>query len=409
LVPWSLVAPAEVSGQIVPRYLREPDHPWLAELLSAYGRFVGQPRRRLDEHLQAPLAVPVARQKLRWVRRVLDRCWPTETPTGLRPAEVRAALFVAAADGAPRERVLTRVARQMGTRARALEEALLADLPSERRLGPRPPDLSAGELALRANLALVQSLVARTRLVHLALEGNARAVVRQAKWGGLLCDVRGRQGHAPVTVEISGPLSLFRRTRVYGRSLAALVPLLGGCTRFHLRGDGEARGRPFVFQVETGDPIFPAARPQLFDSQLEARFDADFRRAAPDWDVIREPEPLRCGDRLVFPDFLLRHRRQHYRRWLLEIVGFWSPTYLERKIACVQQLRADRLILCVDTAGEAIPVPKGRGDRHPAGEPRGPGGPGPLSRRWRALAPQVAVVPFRRRVDPAAVLAVLEG
>lgn len=387
MVPWSLVSAAEVGGQLVPRYLREPDHLWLRELLLAYERFAGLPRRRLDEHLQAPLPMPVARRRLRLARQVLDRSWPTVAPEGLRPSEVRAALFSAAADGAPRAAVLARVARQVSSSPRRLEEALFADLPSERRLGPRPPDLSAGELALRINLSLAQSLVARTRQVRVTLEGNARAIVRQAKWGGLLCDVRGRSGHDPVLLEISGPLSLFRRTRVYGRALAALLPQLGWCTRFRLEGDGEARGKPFAFRVETGDPIFPAAPPRLFDSRVEARFDHDFRRAAPDWDVIREPEPVRCGHRLLFPDFLLRHRRQTYRRYLMEIVGFWSPAYLERKWACLAHLRHHRLILCVDAAHAD----------------------GASEEVRRDLGSRAQVIFFRRRVDPAAVLETLEG
>lgn len=387
MVPWSLVAAVDVEGQLLPRYLREPDHLWLRELLLAYERFVGRRRRHLDEHLHAPLPVPVGRHRLRLARRVLDRSWSTVAPAGLPPQEVRAAIFSAAADGDPRGTVLDRVAKTMSTSRRQLEEALFADLPSERRLGPRPEDLSAGELALRVNLALAQSLVARTRQVRVALEGNARTIVRQAKWGGLLCDVRGRSGHDPVVLEISGPLSLFRRTRVYGRALAALVPQLGWCTRFRLEGDGEAHGKAFSFRIETGDPVFPAQPPRLFDSRLEARFAQDFRRAGPDWDVIREPEPVSCGDRLLFPDFLLRHRRQPYRRALLEIVGFWSPAYLERKLASLRRLEGHRLILCVDASSMESAQGEGFGD----------------------LPHRTHVIPFRKRVDPAAVLKVLEA
>ena len=39
------------------------------------------------------------------------------------------------------------------------------------------------------------------------------------------------------------------------------------------------------------------------------------------WDVIREPEPVKAGTTLLFPDFALQHRIQPERRWLLEIVG----------------------------------------------------------------------------------------
>ena len=67
--------------------------------------------------------------------------------------------------------------------------------------------------------------------------------------------------------------------------------------------------------------------------------------------MVREPEPLRLGSgRLIFPDFALVHRRDPERRWLLEIVGFWTESYLADKLARLRGARIDRLILCVDAA-----------------------------------------------------------
>ena len=73
-------------------------------------------------------------------------------------------------------------------------------------------------------------------------------------------------------------------------------------------------------------PSFRPTRPGSYDSQIEERFAREFRKLAPDWDVFREPGAGRRGNRLVFPDFALQHRYDASRRWLLEIVGFWTPT-----------------------------------------------------------------------------------
>jgi predicted nuclease of restriction endonuclease-like RecB superfamily len=59
-----------------------------------------------------------------------------------------------------------------------------------------------------------------------------------------------------------------------------------------------------------------------YDSRLEERFAREFRRVAPDWDLLREPEPIAAEGALIFPDFALQHRSDPSRRWLLEIVGF---------------------------------------------------------------------------------------
>jgi predicted nuclease of restriction endonuclease-like RecB superfamily len=116
--------------------------------------------------------------------------------------------------------------------------------------------------------------------------------------------------------------------------------------------------------------------PRRFDSQLEERFARDFRKVAPDWDVLREPEPISVGTRLVFPDFALQHRTEQSRRWLVELVGFWTPEYVRRKLALYREARVANLILCIaeDRACAAEELPAG-----------------------------AVILRFRRRVDAAAV------
>ncbi|MBI2469008.1 MAG: DUF790 family protein [Candidatus Rokubacteria bacterium] len=129
-------------------------------------------------------------------------------------------------------------------------------------------------------------------------------------------------------------------------------------------------------RLATGDPIFPSAEPRRFDSQLEERFARDFQKIASDWDVLREPEPIPVGTRLVFPDFALQHRSERSRRWLLELVGFWTPEYLRRKLALYREARVANLILCIpeDRACAEEELPAG-----------------------------AVILRFRRRVDAAAV------
>lgn len=103
----------------------------------------------------------------------------------------------------------------------------------------------------------------------------------------------------------------------------------------------------------------------------------DFAKAAPEWELVREPRPVRADGTLIFPDFLLQHRRDRERRFLLEIVGYWTEAYLTTKLRRLAAADLRNLIVCVDATKAA-----GRTDL-----PRG-----------------AAVLPFRRRVDVAAVL-----
>ena len=64
--------------------------------------------------------------------------------------------------------------------------------------------------------------------------------------------------------------------------------------------------------------------------------------------MIREPRPVASGKPLIFPDFELVHRRDKSRRWLLEIVGFWTQKYLTEKLERLRAAGIERLVLCID-------------------------------------------------------------
>ncbi|MFH2010299.1 MAG: DUF790 family protein [bacterium] len=385
MIPWSILSHSESGSEVVLHYLRETDHAWLRSLLDVYLRFAGRKQRELDEHLQAPLPVACSPLRLSQARCVLDKlCRSPGTPP-VRPRAIRSAVFETAAADLPRQEVLRRVARRYKMTVPGVEEALFADLPAELRLAAPPPELTPGVLALHVNLAMVQSLLHRAHRVLLDLEGHARTVLGQARWLGLMCVVGpGDEGYR-FRAELSGPMALFRRTRVYGRALAGLVPQLAWCNRFHLRAECELAGEPRWFRLQSGDPVLPAAAPARFDSRVEARFHEDFLRLAPDWDLIREPQPVQAGPHWLFPDFAIQHRRHVWRRWLLEIVGFWTPEYLRHKCDRLLRLRTagqPRLLLAIDHDRQC-----GTGE----------------------LPPELPIVWYRKRVDPAEVLRIIEA
>ncbi|HEY2943881.1 MAG TPA: DUF790 family protein [Vicinamibacteria bacterium] len=214
-------------------------------------------------------------------------------------------------------------------------------------------------------------------ILRVTVEGNTRLLVRYAKWRGLICTVVERPGHQGASLEISRPFALFRNIRLYSRALGELTPLLAWCGRLRLQADCVLDGRRVALELATGDPIFPASAPRQYDSRIEERFAREFRRLAPEWDLLREPEPIAVDGALIFPDFALQHRSNPARRWLLEIVGFWTPDYVARKLASYRKARVPKLILCVDEARNCSEAD---------------------------VPPGALVVKFRRRVDPQAVL-----
>ena len=379
--------PIKVRGGFVRMdYLGPHDHAWLRVLIDEFQRFEGRRQRELDRQLKEPLPCPTPWRKLRAATVVLKRLWKSEAPTKLRPARARSEVFALAAM-APRERheVLALAARRLETRPAVVEQALFSDLPAERIVkGPSEPPVPL-ELALRVNLALAQSVVRRSTGVEVSVHENARAIVRQAKLRGLICTVRAGAAGADAgeaRLSISGPFALFRHTLVYGRALAGLVPILVRCPRYSLSAHAVLEGEKATFELTSGDPLFPATEARRYDSRLEERFARDMARIAPDWDVIREPEAVPAAGKLIFPDFLLRHRLDPARAWLVEIVGFWTPDYLSRKLAGLRAARIPNLIVCVDEERQCSEADL------PANTP---------------------VVRFRRRIDVARLMEVLEA
>lgn len=321
--------------RVEPRFLGPGDHPWIAVLLRAFTGSVGHRRADLEQNLRDAALIAAPERLGTIARAVLLDLARSEVKSLLSPKEVRAAVFRGS---------WAEAAAQLGASVPALEASLFADLPPERIVVDAPP-IDSAELALRANLSVAQSLLARSTEVRLTVEGQARAIVRQARLGGLIASVEGDGARA--VLSLSGPLAICRRTLVYGRALAALVPALAWCDRFRLEAELVLRAGARRLVLSSPAPIFPSAPPRAFDSKLEARFAKDFAKAAPEWELIREPEAVRAGRHLVFPDFLVRHRLNPTRQILIEIVGFWTPDYLARKTAAIRAMTVP-LLVCVD-------------------------------------------------------------
>lgn len=390
MFPRELRAYSLDGHRLEPRYLTADDYPWLRELLDAHSRCVGRRRRDFQDQVARGLDVPAPTAKLRMAAHFLDRKTTDRVCSPLPPARIRTALF---RNASTRQRVeaLCLTARELALAPEVIEAFLFADLPGERLIKPLMEPLSPALLAVQVNTALAASFLQRSSHVRLTAHGNLRALVRHAKLVGLLCVIE-LQGDT-LTMEISGPYSLFRQTLVYGRALASLLPRLAWCRDFRLVAecaiDTDATAtltarQPghLEFVVTKGDPLESGRELPPFDSAVEERFARDMGRLSTDWVLVREPCALPTRHGLFFPDFELVHRRDERRRWLVEIVGFWTEAYLRGKREALSAVGIDRVIVCVDET---------------------------KSCGLEGLPKNLAVVPFRRRVKVRAVLDIIEA
>ena len=339
------------SGTARIDYLGAHDYGWLNVILAEFLRFEGRRWRELEQRLREPFDIPLEPMKLQAAIQVLRTLFGSATDGHLDAVRARKDLFeLAALRTGSRSAILAEAAERLRVSEETLEDGLFGDVRQERRVKPPARPLTPPELALRVNSRFAQAVVRGASEVEVEAYENVRSVVRHARLRGLICTIAAGNDLARTRLSISGPFALFRHTLVYGRALAELVPLLARAPRFSLSARCLVHGEMVRFVVESGDPLFPSENLRAFDSRLEERFARDMARLAPDWQVLREPTAVPALGTLIFPDFLLCHRLDPRRRFLVEIVGFWTPEYISRKLETLRAARIQNLILCIDEA-----------------------------------------------------------
>jgi len=100
--------------------------------------------------------------------------------------------------------------------------------------------------------------------------------------------------------------------------------------------------------VETSSSVFDSSIEQVF---AEAFTSLENSHAVDGWQLLREPEPLLLDHGIFIPDFALTRAGQ---RIYVEILGFWTPSYRERKIQKLQQLKSrEDIVLAIPVEARA--------------------------------------------------------
>jgi predicted nuclease of restriction endonuclease-like RecB superfamily len=286
--------------------------------------------------------------------------------TAVTPADLRAALFcrgpVTRRPGlfsqTTREQALAEASAQFALAVEQVEVALFADLAEEQiLLDPGEPP-APGDLIARYNLELARGLLYWAREVRLRVRDGYKDLFKYIKLFKLMYTIRPLDGDSSggYHITLHGPISPFVKSTIrYGLQFAKFLPALLLCRRWQMEADVQpprvrSRG-PLRYTLNDQTDLrthFKASGP--FDSQLEADFAAEFEAkyggARRKWELAREDELILVGGTVMIPDFSFTHRRDG-RRALLEIVGFWHPNYLRRKLAKVRQAGRRDLILLV--------------------------------------------------------------
>lgn len=324
-----------------PRLYDDADLPWIAQLLDIVEGSIGESWRVLVERVEyAPLRVHASHRTalLQALRRSLGG-----SSQRARIARRARALVLGppALDPEEREDRLANAALALGTTPEDVESLLWIDLAMERPVvlpAGRPSEI---ELAAYANLERIQRCVRRAHDVQMRVWDQANELVRAAARYGLISQVR-RDGDATV-LDVIGPLALFHATIVYGRALAALVPVLAQHARFELDIHCELGGEHTHLHV--APPVWlphGLVVPRRSQSPAE-RLAADLEQLG--HRIAREPPPIASGDHVLFPDLVLERGDAH---WFVEVLGFATQESIAAKLARYRDAGIATILLCAD-------------------------------------------------------------
>lgn len=291
---------------------------------------------------------------VRGLSALVERNSEFENNYNVEPKKVRRKAFEKgyAVDNDERKQVIKKIGEELELLPVQIEELLWADK-EENKILKNTVDLEPKELVKEYNLSLTQTLLFDAIDLEFNVSDNYQEIFRAISFNGLMYEVDKN-----LKTRVTGPLSIFNKTKKYGTSLAKILPYIVKAENWKIKAtiddSDNSSGkdeRKFTIDDDMSD-LYPTPNEEpddIFDSKVEKRFDKRIEKAkeegeiSKDWQVKREPTIIRTGANVMIPDFGLKLNDKE--EFYVEIVGFWTPQYLEKKIEKARNLKSEKPII----------------------------------------------------------------
>jgi predicted nuclease of restriction endonuclease-like RecB superfamily len=349
------------DGRINPSYVTRRNArrviPQCGALIRLFRGHVGKPRSALDAALSEIEGGRIDYKILRGLSKLLDEACEFRPVRKMDYAAFRARVFSLAQIHYPvvskpdlmhprtRDDVLAAIAGETGVSPPEVEILLYGDLPENQILSSFKPDVTPESLLKRYNLALAQAVLYRAVDMRIRITGNYRVVFQYLRLSRLMHDIRRiPEGY---DVRIDGPASLFSNTQRYGVRMAVFLPGLVLAKDWSMAaGVRTPEGiKSFLLDSNSGLTSHYRGIPP-FDSKVEESFFEKFSKKDRGWVIEREGDIVVMDGTVFIPDFTFR--RSDGRIVHLEIVGYWTPEYLQKKMSKIRNAGPDSIIVAVN-------------------------------------------------------------
>jgi hypothetical protein len=377
-----LLRVSRAGGGYHPQFVGPDREALAARVLGVFQGHVGHERAALEDALTDLEREADDFKLVRGFASLVERDAAFEVRAPVAPERARRAAFeaseaVGVVDADERTTALARAADRLDATPEAVERSLYADRESREVLVDVAPRWDPEQLVAQYNLSLAQTALFDAVEVRVR-SSEPKELVSAVKRLRLLYEVRRVGPDAPDgadadgddrfrrEVVVTGPTALFSRSRRYGTRFARLLRTVARAPEWRLEARIDDRGTERTLTLADGDVSVPGVEPvteMTFDSGVEADFAARFRALDIDWRLVREPEPLAAGAHVVVPDFAFDwapggdpDAGPPFRVYF-EVMGFWTPDYVEKKLSRLADVEDVELLVAVDESlgvGEAV-------------------------------------------------------
>ena len=347
-----LLRVSRAGGGYHPQFVEGNHRDLAARTIGIFQGHVGQRRRALDAALTDLERGAPDFKLVRGFASLLERDATFETRAPLSPERARRGAFAAAetvgvVTADDRQRALERAADRLGADADAVSASLYADREAEQIMTAFDPRWTPAELLDQYDLSLAQTALFDATEVRVR-SSDPRKLVSAIKRLGLLYEVNKDDGEWELLV--TGPDALFESTRRYGTRFARLLRNVATTAEWHLEATIDEDGTERRLVLSDTDLSVPGVEPVTdvsYDSEVEADFATRFESLSLPWELTREPEPLEAGASVAIPDFAFDYRHADFRVYF-EIMGFWTPEYVRKKLDQFDAIEDVELLVAFD-------------------------------------------------------------
>ncbi|MEM6430395.1 MAG: DUF790 family protein [Deinococcota bacterium] len=369
MLPSDLLMRRIQGDEIVPKRLKhsEANLATATDVINVFEAQLGETKATLEAALQVLEGNDTDYRTKRGFAHILTNSFSEfEVKSPLEPANLRQKVFAASAKHIPSEanseKVLEQVASELSQETQThvtpdmVRAGLYADLQDNHVL-ERFDAPNANTLIDRYNLSQAQGVLYHASHIIITAyrndPGEYKQLFRFLKLFGLMAYIEGDADHG-FTITIDGPASLFKASTRYGTDLAKFLPALLQVSRWSMDATLVPPSNLYGnvpdevhYRLAADCGLVSHYKPgTTYDSAVEEAFASRWAKTKTDWRLEREVDLLPIPGSVMVPDFRLVHP-EHEKTYLLEIVGYWRPKYLQKKFAQVRKADRDDLILAV--------------------------------------------------------------